>query len=823
VSLKPSPKRKLRLPPKPGDLKPSGPRDLKRMGYVLVSILGLSSRESNFLFEMIESMIVMFQKSGVKHTIAYYSEVLRLIFEYLSGRGMRQHKTWVKVFGSGLPKCIGITNAVYIMNNRDLLVSNHPSVLEQRGFLILRAVISVVAMFRSMSPKHVIKFDSVTSPFTGKGTIVDNDIKGALRSLGLSKLKTHQPKFFWSNKAGVNAQFAFMSIGLDMLGLLASPRVFLSHIVYSIRMGYIPYLIVFVSIGFFCLPFLLLSYPILGPMALGRLSIVKEMRGKARVVGITDYWTQILLKPLHDSIYSFLGTVPNDGTNNQLGPIKNLLKSKPDHIVSVDLTAATDRLPVELQARILSHLGIPGEEWLSILDRIYFYQERPLKYAVGQPMGAYSSFAMLALTNHVIMHVAANSIGLKVDNASYAILGDDVAINGNPLAVPYIRLLTLLGVEVNPIKGFSGSILEFAKNIFTIGGLNLSPIGAKSLLRASREPIYLPTLITDLAKKDFYLILDPVLTMFTNYLGKLFGRKDISMVKWLFCFLGPQSGLWTRPEGYVSNKRHQILFESFLTQFVEGVDRISVQKYFEKLILKKALYSFSAIVSAGESSIRVFGYSRKPYIWSKEKFNNLVGPTPENTAALSTATGSVVLYPVLLWYWLSAISVGLVLSIVSFLLGDAKADPLYLEAFKHPGQYLRMKWDLLKFAEFNPVTAWNTPVGRPLFQGITKRNVNIHRTLLMFQGWFSRVTLAKPIQLLNIRFDKVKPWALEGDSLPAVRTAERCLSSLSPAFGRYFSDLRSEQKRLYLKKSGMKTIKHKRGKPLTKGSVIITD
>jgi len=518
-----------------------------------------------------------------------------------------------------------------------------------------------------------------------------------------------------------------------------------------------------------------------------------------------------LFKPLHDSIYLALGETPWDGIRNQLGPVRTLLSVNPTHVVSVDLTAATDRLPVKVQADILEALGLPGIPWMDILDRIYFYQDTPYKYAVGQPMGAYSSFAMLDLTNHVLMHCAANIIQMKVDAGQYAILGDDVAINGQALADPYIKLLTMLGVEVNPIKGFSGTILEFAKQIFTIGGTNLSPIGAKSLLRASREPIFLPTLVTDMAAKGYYLNLVPELLMFTNYLSNLFKKEGKASVKWLFCFLGPQSGLWQRPEGYVANKVHQILFESMLSSCGVQASRIDIQKYFEKLILRKALFTFGAIISSGESSIRVFEYSRKPYIWSKEKFRNLMLQTPENTATLAMASGSVILFPVLLWYWLSASITGVFLFIISKALGRAKADPLYLEAFKHPLQYLRMKWDLLKYAEFNLIKAWNTPVGRPLFDGLTVRKVNIHRTILMFQGWFSRVKLSKPMQLLNIRFTKVRPWELEGDSLPAVKTAERCLSSVDPAFGRYYSDIRKDLKKTFMMKS--RDSKRKRGRP----------
>jgi len=36
-----------------------------------------------------------------------------------------------------------------------------------------------------------------------------------------------------------------------------------------------------------------------------------------------------------------------------------------------------------------------------------------LKYSVGQPMGALSSFAMLGLTHHVIVQIAARRAGIR--------------------------------------------------------------------------------------------------------------------------------------------------------------------------------------------------------------------------------------------------------------------------------------------------------------------------------------------------------------------------------------------------------------------------
>lgn len=154
-----------------------------------------------------------------------------------------------------------------------------------------------------------------------------------------------------------------------------------------------------------------------------------------------------------------------------------------------------------------------------------------VRYAVGQPMGAYSSFAMLALTQHVLMHMAAIN-ARKVINPShlpveliprdivqrhgprYAVLGDDSALDSKSISLCYIQLLNHLGVVVSPIKGFSGNVAEFAKQIFICFpavqagvtgkyGANLSPLGAKNVLLASRYPLFLSSLIMDMVNKEY--------------------------------------------------------------------------------------------------------------------------------------------------------------------------------------------------------------------------------------------------------------------------------------------------------------------------------
>lgn len=113
--------------------------------------------------------------------------------------------------------------------------------------------------------------------------------------------------------------------------------------------GLIPYLII-------------VSYSILlrrskSILYLGRLSVVYNTAGKARVIAITNWWIQLCLKPLHDNLFKVLQQEPTDGTFDQDKPLDILLsKDLPGKISSFDLSAATDRLPIDLQQDILNHL-----------------------------------------------------------------------------------------------------------------------------------------------------------------------------------------------------------------------------------------------------------------------------------------------------------------------------------------------------------------------------------------------------------------------------------------------------------------------------------
>jgi hypothetical protein len=150
--------------------------------------------------------------------------------------------------------------------------------------------------------------------------------------------------------------------------------------------------------------------------SLGKLGFKDEPAGKVRTFAMVDPITQWLMKPLHDRLFEILRLIPQDGTFDQERPLAHLseLGGRGQGLYSLDLSAATDRLPVVFQATLLSaFIGAHGANlWMTLLvARPYFLPKRGREatgltevwYAVGQPMGALTSWAMLAFTHHTVV------------------------------------------------------------------------------------------------------------------------------------------------------------------------------------------------------------------------------------------------------------------------------------------------------------------------------------------------------------------------------------------------------------------------------------
>lgn len=237
------------------------------------------------------------------------------------------------------------------------------------------------------------------------------------------------------------------------------------------------------------------------PLWLGRLGF-KEEPGKLRVFAMVTPILQTLMYPLHKWIFARLATIPTDGTFDQTAPVERLIKRFKGEgfwVASYDLSAATDRLPVQLQQDLLEPLlgkkqsatwrflltGIPYG--LPKIAKSYNLGINSVYYEVGQPMGALSSWALLALTHHALVQMAAKRAYPERSGwfLLYAVLGDDVVIADRLVAQQYLRIMRDIGVEISLAKSLvsiTGS-LEFAKRTW-VRGRDASPISLAEMLVA---------------------------------------------------------------------------------------------------------------------------------------------------------------------------------------------------------------------------------------------------------------------------------------------------------------------------------------------------
>lgn len=230
---------------------------------------------------------------------------------------------------------------------------------------------------------------------------------------------------------------------------------------------------------------------------IGKLGI-KEEPGKKRIFAMVDYWTQCLLYPLHLSIFKILSRIKEDATFDQgrgVGHVLDLIRSGHNHVFSFDLSAATDRLPIGFQRKLLNmfHSEL-GDHWSNLLvNRDYSVKctshapKGVVRYATGQPMGAYSSWAMLALSHHLLVQFAAYKAGWRTWFNLYMVLGDDIIILDGSVASEYLRVLRELGVGISMFKSVISreGAGEFAKRFFIKNGIDVSPISLSEAAVAS--------------------------------------------------------------------------------------------------------------------------------------------------------------------------------------------------------------------------------------------------------------------------------------------------------------------------------------------------
>lgn len=117
---------------------------------------------------------------------------------------------------------------------------------------------------------------------------------------------------------------------------------------------------------------------------------------------------------------------------------------------------------------------------------------RRVRYARGQPMGLYSSWAAFSLAHHALIEYAAYKEGYH-SFRDYQVLGDDVVIWNAKVGAKYLEILKEIDVPINLSKSLLSQIgharAEFCKRIF-YQGTEISPLNW-TVLREAGKSIYL--------------------------------------------------------------------------------------------------------------------------------------------------------------------------------------------------------------------------------------------------------------------------------------------------------------------------------------------
>ena len=223
----------------------------------------------------------------------------------------------------------------------------------------------------------------------------------------------------------------------------------------------------------------------------GRLGLVIEGGGKKRIFAIGSYVRQRLVYPFHAWLMKILKKIPMDGTFDQEKPLLRLVGSLT--CFSYDLKSATDRWPLPVMGEVVEAVwgyGF-GSALLRVLAGNVFIEnfssgrQKLCTFAIGQPLGMYSSWPLFALSHHVVVWYWAERVYPGRVFREYCLLGDDIVICDEKVAKVYTSVLECLQVKISYQKSVISrtGAAEFAKR-FRVKGLSvdLSPISVKSLL-----------------------------------------------------------------------------------------------------------------------------------------------------------------------------------------------------------------------------------------------------------------------------------------------------------------------------------------------------
>jgi len=204
--------------------------------------------------------------------------------------------------------------------------------------------------------------------------------------------------------------------------------------------------------------------------AVGKIGLIQEPGYKLRAVANPNRILQVALQPLGEIIYNSLRLLPWDCTFDQTKGFPTIQQHLKENlrVYCFDLSGATDYFPLSLQIKVLRTMFPDLHEDINLFEEIsrapWFFQGSTISWTKGQPLGLYPSFGSFALTHGIILYCLNNN---TFDN-KFFVLGDDVIILDDSLALRYLQTLKQLGCPISPSKSITSKVIgEFGGKIIS--------------------------------------------------------------------------------------------------------------------------------------------------------------------------------------------------------------------------------------------------------------------------------------------------------------------------------------------------------------------
>lgn len=437
----------------------------------------------------LNKLMLWINTRGVIHTIKIVKGLRLHVTRYLSGQPLMVNDLMIGVTKDGFP-----TQLIFV---KDFIDSGNPE--------SIRFVLTLLGVTRSFPSPVAADYTSITAPSKAKFRTIDNDfvVTFVKDFTGHFNPLLERPKpstAFLSLKAGPSA-------GPAILHACASASLFtgmnlwgLAQIGGDLFMDWVKAL----KRGISLKP---QDKKVKVRLGNRRLHSIYDPEAKHRIVAIFDYISQMALTPYSEWCFARLkDSFPRDRTFTQCPTIND--KKDGERFHSFDLSSATDRFPIELQVQLITEIAGPAfaRAWRNLMVNEPFFalecpkpgpRDRLIKYTVGQPMGARSSWATFTLSHHLVVQYAAFKCG-KYPFKEYILLGDDIVIYQNDVAQAYLDLITGLGVDISvPKTHVSDDTYEFAKRWFH-RGIEVSPVPITGFVNNWDNPHLLLNQVMDL-------------------------------------------------------------------------------------------------------------------------------------------------------------------------------------------------------------------------------------------------------------------------------------------------------------------------------------